>query len=282
MNYSKIYRQLCDRGRMRKKANGVYLEKHHIIPTFFYKHNKRKLRFNDGILCGDGNHIGNITLLTAREHFLAHILLCKIFYGTKWQHRCESQLQFFFTKIGQTHPRSKHFNPSDTKKYQTYAIMSNNAIQKCRTGTMPVKDVITNEMIGQVQVDHPKVVSGEWVHHSKNVPLQDERKKSLQKSNTGLLNGNQKGYTDDQLYDQYKTICDMYSTAVSIKLWVQLAKHHNLPYVTSFKKFRFDGSGFSYMVKKYAKDNNIEIDKTYFFSKKFKDISKDIKQRIKL
>lgn len=41
-------------------------------------------------------------------------------------------------------------------------------ISEARTGTYPVKDASTGRMIGSVHKDHPKVLSGEWVHHSAN------------------------------------------------------------------------------------------------------------------
>ena len=62
MNYTSIYRELCERGQLRSRSAEVYYEKHHIIPK-----------------CLDGTDaIINITLLTAREHYIAHRLLCLI------------------------------------------------------------------------------------------------------------------------------------------------------------------------------------------------------------
>jgi len=47
----------------RKKSNGVYLESHHILPRSM----------------GGSDSKDNLVLLTAREHFIAHRLLCKIY-----------------------------------------------------------------------------------------------------------------------------------------------------------------------------------------------------------
>lgn len=61
MNYQKIYDELCLRGQQPRKHN-CYTEKHHIIPR-----------------CLNGlNTKENLTVLTAREHFIAHRLLAKI------------------------------------------------------------------------------------------------------------------------------------------------------------------------------------------------------------
>lgn len=60
-NYLKIYQSLCHtRANLnRQKFAGAYYEKHHIIP--------RSL--------GGSNNSDNIVLLTAREHYIAHLLL---------------------------------------------------------------------------------------------------------------------------------------------------------------------------------------------------------------
>lgn len=59
--YTKWYVSLCKRGQIRKLDD--YTEKHHIVPKFAKGSNSRK----------------NITNLTGREHFIAHLLLTKMF-----------------------------------------------------------------------------------------------------------------------------------------------------------------------------------------------------------
>lgn len=61
MNYLKIYNQIIEK-RKYKIPEG-YIEKHHIIP--------RSL--------GGTNRISNLVRLTAREHFICHLLLVKIY-----------------------------------------------------------------------------------------------------------------------------------------------------------------------------------------------------------
>lgn len=59
MNYQKIYDDICKRGQERELPEGTYSEKHHIVPK-----------------CMQGtNEKSNITKLTAREHFLVHLIL---------------------------------------------------------------------------------------------------------------------------------------------------------------------------------------------------------------
>jgi len=71
MDYQRIYNQLIERARSenRVKGGGSYYEAHHIVPK-----------------CMGGGGKGsewkthpNIILLTAREHFLAHQLLCNLY-----------------------------------------------------------------------------------------------------------------------------------------------------------------------------------------------------------
>ena len=60
MNYSRVYNNLIKRSKNRSVCG--YTEKHHIIP----------------VCMGGSNNKNNIVKLTAREHFIAHILLVKI------------------------------------------------------------------------------------------------------------------------------------------------------------------------------------------------------------
>lgn len=65
MNYQKIYDNLIYKGKHRSPPENIYCEIHHILPR---------------ALGGDDN-IENLVVLTAREHFIAHRLLCKITRG---------------------------------------------------------------------------------------------------------------------------------------------------------------------------------------------------------
>lgn len=221
--YSKWYTEICNRGRTRSLNSGDYLEKHHVIPTFLFKNNKRALRYSDGFLEGDPDSISNITLLTPREHFIAHILLHKMFYKTKWSYRMGSALILFYSsKDMPSHPRNKIFSPSDSKKYDWCKRIGRESISKARTGKMPVIDSITGEMIGSVEIDHPKVISGKWVHHSKGKHsyvnqetgekiftriddeiLKDPIWKAVSVDNTGEKNPRYSGITDSELEDFY-------------------------------------------------------------------------------
>lgn len=73
MNYKHVYMLIVNRAKseqnlgIRKRRNGEYYEKHHILPkSLFPLWTKRK---------------SNLVLLTAREHFFCHQLLTKIYPG---------------------------------------------------------------------------------------------------------------------------------------------------------------------------------------------------------
>ena len=64
MNYKTIYLSLCEKGKIDRKLD--YLETHHIIPKCM----------------GGDDSKNNLTKLTAKEHYIAHMLLCRIYNNT--------------------------------------------------------------------------------------------------------------------------------------------------------------------------------------------------------
>ena len=62
MNYSKIYNSIIDNGKKRNQDKDTYYESHHIVPRCL----------------GGSNEKENLVLLTAREHFISHLLLVKM------------------------------------------------------------------------------------------------------------------------------------------------------------------------------------------------------------
>ena len=67
MNYQRIYDQIIDRAKKEKrtKGQGIYYESHHIVPRCLGGSDKRE----------------NLLLLTAREHFICHWLLSRMYPG---------------------------------------------------------------------------------------------------------------------------------------------------------------------------------------------------------
>lgn len=89
MNYRKVYQQLVDHAKSRKLSKkDCYIEQHHIIP-----------RSEGGT---DDKY--NLVNLTAREHYIAHLLLAKI-YGDDAMHSA-----VVFMQTGHLKDRTFKFN----------------------------------------------------------------------------------------------------------------------------------------------------------------------------
>lgn len=197
MNYSKIYKDIITKARNenRRKGEKLYYESHHIIPECLFKHRSRK--GIGGFVEGNPNDPDNIILLTAREHFICHVLLYKMYKKTAYEFKLGSALNFFFTKvIDANHLRFDNFQ-CNSKKYECYRKIGLDNISKARRGKMPVVDSKSRESMGSVDVTHPKVVSGEWVHHSKGRKL-TEKEKMNRPSQKGANNTNYKLMDSDR------------------------------------------------------------------------------------
>lgn len=68
MRYALHYDALIRRAQARGGMADVYMERHHIVPRAL----------------GGGNQKSNLVSLTAREHFVAHLLLARIYGGSMW------------------------------------------------------------------------------------------------------------------------------------------------------------------------------------------------------
>jgi len=176
--YKELYKKLIDTARKenRMKNQGTYYEQHHIVPDFLYKNRKRT--GPKGHLDGNPNGTENLILLTFSEHLMAHYYLYEIYKGTRYEYSSGSALQFFFVKATGNHKRQINLTEVDEKflkEMEHLRILGIECISKARTGMMPVVDAITREKQGSVSVNHSKVLSGEWIHHSKGIPGKSAR-----------------------------------------------------------------------------------------------------------
>jgi hypothetical protein len=89
MNYQRIYDQIIERAKIRQIEG--YIEKHHITPR-----------------CIEGSDDkNNIVQLTAREHFICHMLLCEMYPNEpKLKHA------LFLMSIGKQKAKNKHYKIS--------------------------------------------------------------------------------------------------------------------------------------------------------------------------
>jgi hypothetical protein len=184
MNYKKIYKQLIDKAKsdIRSKKDKYY-EKHHIIPDFMFIIRTRK--GPAGHLSGNPNDKHNLVLLTPREHLLSHILLYKILMGTHYEYSAGSSLSFFLIKYGEnigdpSHPRLRDFR-NYGRKYEKIKQIGNKNIARMNSNFMNVKHKKTGEYFGRMAKDDPRIIAGEFVHHSsgkhkyKNIKTGEER-----------------------------------------------------------------------------------------------------------
>jgi hypothetical protein len=93
--YSKWYFSIINlaKTKKRKKNKNLYFEEHHIIPVSLGGDNKKENRI----------------LLTAKEHFICHVLLCKftkkeskikMFYALRaFQMKGQSQIRYFNSRL---------------------------------------------------------------------------------------------------------------------------------------------------------------------------------------
>jgi hypothetical protein len=128
MNYQLIYTQLINRGKTRELTG--YKERHHIIPKCI----------------GGNDNPDNLVYLTAREHFIAHKLLCEI-------------------------------HPDDTKLFHAYWMMS--------TTNITTKFYQREYKVSSYEYDRLKTKAAE-ISRARfiNQPKSEEHKQKLRKPKT--------------------------------------------------------------------------------------------------
>jgi hypothetical protein len=205
MNYKQIYRNIITKAKIenRKKNSGTYYEEHHIIPECLFKNRSRKGVC--GLIEGNPEDSNNKILLTAREHFICHVLLYKIYKDTKYGYKIGSSLLFFFSKvIDPSHPRLTNFN-HQSRKYEKYRLLGLESISKANKGFMTARDSNTGELVGRVSVNDSNVLSGKWVHHTKGRKISEKEKKN-RKSQTGSNNTNFKELNEERKNRVFKVL----------------------------------------------------------------------------
>lgn len=151
--YMKWYVQIITRAleRQSEKASTMYVERHHILPKSF------KL--------GGETDKNNIAELTAREHFIAHLLLARSFTGP-FQLK---MVQAVFFLQG-NHLRNERFSGITSSTYEATRLQ----LSKMRAGMPPpiltaeglnrlrVHNVENNPMANRVEIDgvvYPSVIA---------------------------------------------------------------------------------------------------------------------------
>lgn len=176
MNYGKIYDSLMKRSQGRKKSDGVYYEKHHIIPKCLGGSNKKE----------------NLTLLTAEEHWIAHLLLVKINPDVpKLVYACQAMSMTSKNNLGRT--TNKMFGWIRRKYSESVSER-----QQGRLLSDETRDKISNTLKGRLP-EHQKLGNvsqrpevAKKISESKKGkstgPFSTERKENIRKAKLGKPN----------------------------------------------------------------------------------------------
>jgi hypothetical protein len=95
--YTQIYNTLIERAKSRTLFKDLYTEKHHIIP--------RSL--------GGDNSPNNIAILTAKEHYICHLLLIRITEGPN-----RTKMRYAAFKFASCNPYQKQRHKVTARQYQ--------------------------------------------------------------------------------------------------------------------------------------------------------------------
>lgn len=122
MDYIKNYNDLMEscKNKNRKRGDGNYYERHHIKPKSIFPE-----------LSKDPN---NLVLLTAREHYIAHLLLTKI-YSEGENHRKMVCALYFMINGNKKHFKHFHDKVKSSKEYERIRREYGEVARQRNTGT---------------------------------------------------------------------------------------------------------------------------------------------------
>lgn len=178
--YTNTYYSIIYRAKARTEIMS-YTEKHHIIP--------RSL--------GGSDSEGNLAVLTAREHFICHILLVKMTTGT-------SRYKMIHAAIGMKRKRSYQDRYMNSRLYETvrkeFATISS-VRNKGKTLSDKTRAKMSAAGKGRPKSDETKLKMSMAASGKLKRPMSDETKNKLSVLNTGKTSpnkGNRYNLTTEQ------------------------------------------------------------------------------------
>lgn len=131
MNYQKIYDQIIEKAKIenRHKEIGVYYEAHHIIP---------KCLGGTGLVTQYKTH-SNIVLLTAKEHYICHKLLCEIYPNN------DNIFYAYWYMCNVKAPNQKRIYTISVREYERIRTQYSEIISKRYRGRIPWNLGLTKE-----------------------------------------------------------------------------------------------------------------------------------------
>ena len=126
MNYKRIYYNIMENAKNRCLPANIYTEKHHMTPK-----------------CMQGGNGNNIVVLTAREHYIAHWLLVKM-YPNEWK------LYYAFFQMTKSYKHNRNIN---SRQFETARkALSNGAKLRYALGLYPRKTLAGRKILSQKMI----------------------------------------------------------------------------------------------------------------------------------
>lgn len=153
--YTKWYYSIIDRAFGRVLPTNIYTEKHHIIPSSL----------------GGSNDKSNLVTLTAKEHFICHLLLTKMLTGSS-----KALMEFAHQRMCYGKPGTKRYMPSAYKLRMARSPEQKALVSRKLKGTTTAKDQYGNT--SRASIDDERWKTGELVGTSKGSTFTRETQKN--------------------------------------------------------------------------------------------------------
>lgn len=192
MNYQKIYNQLIERAQNRILEG--YKEKHHILPRCL----------------GGSNDKENLVELTAREHFLCHMLLCEIY-----PNNAKLWYALFLMTIGKQKLKKNQFKTSS----RTYERIKLEWSQKVKGRRKP-ENFMTDELRRKISESNKGVSRNKGKKFTEEVIKKMSETKKGKKFSEEHINNLKKGIQNRKPFTKTTKIVEQYDLKGNfIKFW---------------------------------------------------------------
>lgn len=215
--YTTTYYKIINNAKTRAIAG--YLEKHHIIPNSFYISTKKKNAWIEG----DPNHPDNLVLLTAREHFVCHLLLVRMTSGVGKYKMALALKRFMYAKqhTGHITARTYDYIKRTVSELMKGRPCSPETREKIRQGNLnrPPPTQATRDKLSAA-AKRRKGFTPEGLkkvqESNRNRVWTEESKQRLRDANLGKPNLTQKGIAQEKLTCPH---CGLTGGKSAIKHW---------------------------------------------------------------
>jgi hypothetical protein len=216
--YTRIYHSIVKNAQQRTLSKDIYTERHHIIPQSFYKS-----RSTTGWLTGDYNSKKNLVALTAREHFICHMLLTKMTSGTAHFKMANALQRLAFSKRSSEYMTARKYEyiqktRSNAMKGRPYSLETREKIRQGNLKRAPTSDVTRAKLSAAAKRRKGFTPEGRQkvIESNKNRVWTAEMKQKLREHNLGKPNTAQKGKPQLKLTCPY---CGKTGGISAIKHW---------------------------------------------------------------